>query len=343
MKILLIGSFLHPMYAPAFETGFKELGHDVKVIKYEDFQYGSGVMGSLLLRLQSRFHIGYKLLAYNRKIIEEAEEFCPDFIFLYRCYNIWSKTVRNLKEKGNIIFTYNNDDPFSGTPNLGYYRNFKSILPYADVNFIYRKKNIEDYENVGARNMRLLLPYYIGRNNYFIECEKDIPLAFLGHFENDGRDLFILKLKEEGLPVVVYGDEKWKGAPLYNKIKDIVFPAKRGEAYNETINHCRVCLVFFSKLNHDTYTRRCFEIPAAKGVMLCEYTDDMNELFPEGECAVYFRNVQELVEKAHFLLEHPDEAGRISENAYNRLKELGGSEYDRCQEIIDEYNKFNAE
>ena len=36
MRILLVGSFVHPMYAPAFESGFKALGHEVICVKYDD-------------------------------------------------------------------------------------------------------------------------------------------------------------------------------------------------------------------------------------------------------------------------------------------------------------------
>lgn len=34
MKILLVGSFEHPMYAPAFESGFKALGNEMVTVKY---------------------------------------------------------------------------------------------------------------------------------------------------------------------------------------------------------------------------------------------------------------------------------------------------------------------
>ena len=75
MKILLVGSFIHPMYAPAFELGFKKLGHEVRTIKYEDFLYGKGQVGQLMARLQNRLHIGLKLSAYNKTIIREANSF----------------------------------------------------------------------------------------------------------------------------------------------------------------------------------------------------------------------------------------------------------------------------
>ena len=41
MKILLVGSFKHPMYAPAFESGFRSLGHEVITVNYDEYLYGN--------------------------------------------------------------------------------------------------------------------------------------------------------------------------------------------------------------------------------------------------------------------------------------------------------------
>lgn len=337
MRILLVGSFQHPMYAPAFESGFRTLGHDINVVKYEDYLYGNRLIGRLLTRVQNRFHVGCKLKDYNADIVQSALKHGVDFVFLYRCYNVWERTVETLQAKGIRVITYNNDDPFSGTPNLGFYRNFHKILKLADVNYVYRRKNIKDYESVGARNIKVLLPYYIEKNNFHEECEDTIPVAFLGHFENDGRDCYVKALVDAGIPVTVFNGSDWEKAPLYDDIKSCIKPGKRGKDYNHTINECMVALVFLSKLNNDTYTRRCFEIPATQTLMLSEYTDDLNVMFPENECAVYFRNPDELVQKCKYLLDNPSEIKRIAQNGYNRLKEIGGSEVERCKQIIETY------
>ena len=340
MKILLVGSFEHPMYAPAFESGFKALGNEVVTVKYDDYLYGSGTINALLTRVQNRIHIGYRLSAYNNDIIKKAEALKADFVFLYRCYCIWPSTVKTLKKKGFFVFTYNNDDPFSGTPNLGFYRNFHRILRLTDVNYVYRKKNIADYESVGAKNIKVLLPYYIEKNNFREDCEDTIPVAFLGHFENDGRDKYIKALVDANIPVTVFNGSEWENAPLYEDIKACVKPGKRGKEYNHTINECLITIVFLSKLNSDTYTRRCFEIPATQTLMLSEYTDDLNEMYPSDECAVYFRNEDEIVKKCKWLLENPSEIKRIAEKGYRRLKELGGSEIDRCRQIVETYKEL---
>ena len=340
MKILIIGSFRWEMYAPAFYHAMVELGHDVKKIDYDKYHFKNiNLFTSFFNRLQDRFHVGFFIRKYNKDIINEVKGFKPDFVFLYRCYNIWGHTTSVISQH-SVVFSYNNDDPFSGVPSHYFYRYYKKNAQCCNINYVYRKKNIEDYSKIGINNTRLLLPYYLASKNRQINCHKDIPLAFLGHFEEDGRDRYIYNLKKAGIPIIVFGDEKWKEAPLYEYIKDVIFPAKRGAEYNETINRCQVCLVFFSKLNNDTYTRRCFEIPVTKTVMLCEYTDDMNSMFPEGDCAVYFQNQDELVEKAKELMKNEKMRNDIAQNAYAKLQSLGGSEFDRCCQIIEDWKSL---
>jgi len=352
MKILVIGSFKWSQYAPAIYTGFKEIGkeyqkekeeYQVEKIDYEDFLYTErNELTAFLNKVQNRFHFGCNIIKYNRAILQKVESFQPNFIFLYRCYSIYTKTLRKIKNSTNCkIFSYNNDDAFSGVPSKAYYRHFIKNAFLCDINFVYRKKNIEDFKKIGITNTKILLPHYLSTSNYRLEeVEKDIPIAFIGHFEDDGRDFLIKSLLEANIPVIVYGDEAWKNAPLYNDIKECILPARREEYYNRTLNRLKIALIFFSKINSDTYTRRCFEIPITKAVMLSEYTEDMNEMFPEGEAAVYFRNPTELVAKAKYLLEHPKKVMQLAEKACERLETLGASEKDRAKQIIEEYYKL---
>lgn len=340
-KILVIGSFKWEQYAPAIYDGFKNMGYQTEKVDIELFSYKSdNVFAFCLNKIQNRFHLGYNLIRYNREIVRKVNEFLPDLVFLYRCYSVYTDTLKKIKKNGCKVFSYNNDDPFSGVPSKSYYRHFFKNAPFCDVNFVYRKKNIEDFKKMGIYNTRLLLPHYLSKNNYYMGIEKDIPIAFVGHFENDGRDVYIKKMLDAKIPVVVFGDEAWKSAPLYEDIKDCIKPSKRGREYNEILNRLRVALVFLSKINSDTYTRRCFEIPATKTLILCEYTNDMDVFFPENECAVYFRSPEELVVKVKGLLNNQSEIDRMSENGFFRLQQLGGSEIDRAKEIIEIYESL---
>lgn len=183
------------------------------------------------------------------------------------------------------------------------------------------------------------MPYYIEDSNYYEIIPDDIPIAFIGHFEDDGRDQFIKALMDAGLSISVY-DSGWQESSLYNELRPVMKAPVYGSQYNHVLNKCQIALVFLSKLNSDTYTRRCFEIPATKTLMLSEYTDDLNALFPDNECAVYFRTKEELVEKCRELLSNPQRIAQIAENGYKRVHEIGGSEVDRCRQITELYQKL---
>lgn len=338
MKVLLIGSFRYGIYAPAFAAGFRELGHEVITIDYDSFHLVErNKLAIFLNRLQDRYHYGLKMKAYNKAVLDEVKLNNPDLVFLYRCYHIYSSTLRKIRGKA-VLMSYNNDDPFSGVPSKGYYRYHIANSCLCDINFVYRKCNIQDYAKLGVNNTKLLLPYYLSWQNKPIDCKKDIDVLYVGHFEDDGRDYCIKRLIEEGIDVQLYGGNTWKNSRYYNELSSFFHGEAFGDEYNRLLNRARVLLVFFSKHNHDTYTRRCFEIPAIKGVMLSEYTKDMDELYPEDECAAYFRNHVELVQKCKELISNDSEIQRIAQNAFVRLQTLGGSEIDRVKEIIDNYN-----
>lgn len=335
MKILLVGSYKYEMYAAAFSSGFKQLGHDVIDIDYEQFHIkGKGFLASFHNRFQDRFHYGLMMQQYNTAIIEAVEKEKPHFVFFYRCYHVWPSTMKRLKAL-SLLLSYNNDDPFSKKPSESFFRYHVKCSYYCDINFVYRQKNIDDYAKLGINNAQILLPYFLSWQNYPIECKKDIPIAFIGHFEADGRDYTIKKLRDAGLPVCVFGREyRWKESKLIKDMEDIFFAGVRGVEYNKILNRTRIALVFLSHRNHDTYTRRCFEIPASSSLMMAPYTNELNQLFEEGKEAVYYKNDEDLIEKCKYYLNHENELNKIASNGYKRLLEIGGSEIYRCSEIL---------
>lgn len=339
MKILIVGSFQYDIYAPSFYNAWKQMGHEVYSIDTNAYR-NKGVLKSILDKIQGKYHIGIPLFKLNKDIVKAVKEQSPDFVFFYSCWDVFSSTYREIKKTGVKFFTYTNDDPFSRILSKPWCRKFHRSLPLADWNFVYRFKNVDDYNGIGVNNISVLMPYFMRKNNFPMDLERTIPIAFMGHWENDGRDEYVKALLDADIPLTIYGDEAtWRMSSLYGRLKENGFlqPRKYKEEYNRTINQLLVDLVFLSKLNHDTYTRRCFEIPVTKTCMLCEYTKDMDKLFPEDECAVYFRNPSDFTKKAKKLIDHPEECKRIGENAYNRLKEIGGSEFDRCNEVIEKF------
>ena len=161
MKILLIGSYRYEFYAPAFSRGFRQLGCEVIDLPYDDYHFkGDGKLVHLLNTIQDRYHYGVKMRKYNKDIIKTVNEAKPDMVFLYRCYHIYNSTLKAIKDK-TIIMSYNNDDPFSAVPSQFYYRYHIANTHFCHINYVYRKKNIDDYAKLGVTNTEVLLPYYL--------------------------------------------------------------------------------------------------------------------------------------------------------------------------------------
>ena len=70
---------------------------------------------------------------------------------------------------------------------------------------------------------------------------------------------------------------------------------------------------------------RSYEVPAMRGVVLAEATDDHRQMFGE-EGALYFRDIPEMITKAKWLVAHQAEARQMADAGtcahYERSKHL---------------------
>ena len=354
MKILIIADWHGEIYAQAFYKGFQNLGIDTYKFSWKEYfkhyQYASryetdnNKLKSIYYRVQNKFLVGPTLWKINRDIVKKCVEIEPDLVFIYRGTHVYPSTIETIKKKiACKVFGYNNDDPFSSEYKGYEWRYYKKSIPLYDHIFSYRWKNIEDYKSMGYDKTSLLRSYYIKENNFYIEklpTQKYIcDVIFIGHFENDGRDEAIKLLIENAIDIRLYGTG-WEKSKLYD-----YFKSKFGEIkpvyndYNIALNSAKIALVFLSKLNNDTYTRRCFEIPATKTMMIAEYTDDLDSMFQEGVDAEYFRDAKELLEKINLYLEKKEKLHIVSTNGYERLIKDGHEVVDRCKNIICKYKE----
>ena len=337
IKIVVVGSYEHAMYAKAVYDEFVNQGYDVVAFDWDQYRSKGTKLYEFISRVQERLLIGRFVSHINNRLTNLVKELEPDLVFIYRGTHIKAITVRAIKEFGSIVFSYHNDDPFCGTPSLNYSRHYIKSASLCDFNFVYRHKNIDDFKNIGIHNVGLLRSYYVKENNFHIEGKKVYDLIFIGHFENDGRDIYVKALKDAGISINVFGDN-WERSTLYKEISEIHNGAKVGKDYNEYLNKAKLALVFLSRINNDTYTRRCFEIPVVKTLMLSEYSEDLASMFEPDKEAVYFGSANELVDKCKSLL---DDSARIDEIAlagYSRLMKDGHSISDRIDEIVERFN-----
>ncbi len=355
MKILIVADWHGEIYAQAFYDGFKSLGYETFKFSWKEYFYhyqyanryetDNNRLKSFYYKAQNKFLVGPTLWKINSDLVRKCKEIEPDLVFIYRGTHIYPSTIETVKKLGSKVFGYNNDDPFSSEYKGYEWRHYKASIPLYDWIFSYRWKNIEDYKALGYERVSLLRSYYLKSNNYHIEnLPKDdykCDVVFIGHFEDDRRDEAIKLLIENGIDVKLYGTE-WENSKYYDffinyqgEIKPIY------KEYNLALNSAKIALVFLSKLNNDTYTRRCFEIPVTKTMMMAEYTEDLaKNLFEEGREAEYFRDKEELLQKVQYYLKDEKKLQEIGNSGYKRVLKDGHEVVDRCKEIVRVYNEL---
>lgn len=346
MKILVIGDFQYSIYEEAFFNAWKKLGHEVLSFSWAKYFLGidfgvSSRFKKLWLKLQNRYCFGSAIQKINSDLADYIENTKIDFIFVYRGRYLLPQTIKKIKQKKIKLAIYNNDDPFSKDYPIFYWRLFHRCLKLYDFVFAYRPKNVIDYKKRNIDKVFLLPPYYIASQNFPINLAEQnkysCDVSFIGHYEPDGRDEYIRKILEDKINLKVFGDG-WSKSKHYHYFIDTlkeIKPIRDPQQYNLAINSSKISLVFLSKRNNDTYTRRCFEIPAAKGFMLSIYTSDLAQIFSPKVEAEYFNDPNEAIEKIRYYLTNDNLRKKIAHQGYEKLLNGQHEIFDKAKQVLE--------
>ncbi len=252
----------------------------------------------------------------NNKILDAVSRFSFDMIWIEKGNTIWPNTIKKLRQLNVPIISFSEDDMYS--------RHNRSLfytygLKYYDLAVTTKSYNVSELKELGARNT------YFVNNTYFSDYHK-VPtyhedefskynndVVFVGTYENDRAEILEF-LIDKGIDVKIWGNG-WNRF----KYKDhIMGSGIYGNEYIKTICGAKIALCFLRKKNRDRQTTRSVEIPACKGFMLAERTDEHLSLFDEGKEAEYFSTRDELVKKIEYYLNNHIRREEIRELGYIR-------------------------
>ena len=344
IKIMIVGAWAWPQYEEAFARGLRESGIEVSALAISNFFIG------FLGRIQQIIPLpGPELLRLNRAVVATAKEQQPDLVLFWRPTHILPKTINQLAGMCIQTVSYNNDDPFGAKTygKLPWHQHFLwhwyiKCLPLFNYNFFFRKINCAEARAHGAMHGEVVLPYFMPWKDHPVQLSAaeqqryETDVVFVGHYESDGREVNIRALVSAGIRVKLWGGHYWSRAvlgELYDRLGPIM-PVE-GDAYGKALCGAKICLCFLSKLNRDTYTRRCFEIPACGRVMLAERTNDLLQFFKEDEEACFFSSAEELVRKAQWLINNPDIRESIAQAGLRRAWADGHDVVSRAKYFIN--------
>lgn len=113
--------------------------------------------------------------------------------------------------------------------------------------------------------------------------------------------------------------------------------AEEAQAYN----NCKIAISVSNFNINRYYSDRLLRIMGCGAFPLSHEFEGMDLDFTEGHNIVSFKNLDELIEKCYYYLEHDSDRNLIAENAYNTAHSKCTWDI-RCQELIQLLNKYDA-
>ena len=123
-------------------------------------------------------------------------------------------------------------------------------------------------------------------------------------------------LAKNGIKVHVWGNG-WTNKMRNESHSNLIINSYpiTGEAYARAITSASINLCFLRKLNRDTHTSRTFEIPACRGFMLAERTEEHLNFFSE-RLRLCISAQEELLERVRYYLDNRAIRDKIAEGLH---------------------------
>ena len=334
LRVLIAGDGRHAWHEEAWVRALRDMGHEVRLFAFSEF------FGSVLGRIQNRLLLGPRIGESNRALLRLAHEFQPDVFLAYRALHLLPRTLAALREglPNARLVSYQNDNIFGALKGKSYWRLFRRALPLFDLHLVYRSQDVARFLDSGAKRAQVLRSFYLPwlhRRISPLELRgPSVDIGFYGHSEPDHRlDQLDYLMRHLPAQYEIRGTDwaRWSRGRAWAGMNTTPLHL---EDYVQAINRTRLCLCFLSSWNQDSYTRRCFEIPACGSLLLSQRTDDLLTLYEEDKEAVFFSSAEELVDKAGFYLRHPTARDEIAGMGQRRCIVSGYDIHSRMKEWL---------
>jgi spore maturation protein CgeB len=247
--------------------------------------------------------------------------------------------LERLRGYGITVANYSSDDPWN--PGL-YAPWFIEALASYDIVFTPRRANLNEFRRAGVRELHYL-PFAYDPEEHRPECgasarNADVSdVLFVGGSDAD-RLAVVLPLVRAGLKLALFGQ--------YWDRHEETRPFSRGVAGQDRIrsasSSAKIVLCLVRRANRDEHVMRSYEAAAIGGCILAEDTQDHRRIFgPEGQSAVYFDSVEEMVRHATRLSADGALRRNLALALRERMRAANDTYADRLREILARANAIS--
>lgn len=274
---------------------------------------------------------GPRLRQANESLIARCRELRPDIVWVDAGEWVRPETLRALSEQGIFLVHHVTDALDARDWRVDMKR--RLLRDTASCYDIFFTTNMDDQKKLAGSPRPVALLTDLGYDHRRFEpspmsdelaAEWDNELVFIGHYEAN-TEAGILALIDAGLPVRVYGHAPWFASKNRSKLGDRLRPQLGNEDYIRALKGARIGLCIVSVLNYNQTAARSFEIPGCGTFLLAIRTPQHLDCYEEGKEAEFFGDHDELVRKARYYLEHPEEREAIARRGLERCVASGYS------------------
>lgn len=277
------------------------------------------------------------LRARNQALLQTARAYQPDLIWLAGGNNvIYPETLARIKaETGAILLYLNGVSPivFSHPMEREASRLYDIVL----VNDFYHGMQ---WREMGAPRV-VCLPYvaidpFYHRPSRPFKPEYTCDVAFVGTLVPH----HLYSERIQALQALVHDFDV--GIWTVHDVPDSLRPYVRGYALGkdmlDIISHAKISLNVHGDFMRYGGNMRLFESAGVRAFQIVDARDGIDTWFTPGEHLVTFSDVQDLREKVAYYLAHPDERGRMIDNALKHVRTFHTYEHrwQRIKQLLEE-------
>lgn len=327
LRILIVGNRGGTNIGGCFERAARRLGISATLVESREATDGAAWLRRINWYLRNRRPTW--LERFSAKVVRTCAETESEVAIVTGITALSARCIDRLVKSGVKVVNYLTDDPWNTSHKAQWF--FEALPKYSAI-FSPRKANIADLLSVGCRRV-IYLPFAYDAELHYPASHSSHPaheVVFVGGADADRVRLFSAAATR-GLPLALYGDY-WHRSPTLR----CFWRGYAGiEALREVTTNAAVSVCLLRTANRDGHTMRSFEIPAMAGVVLAEASEDHMQIFgPEGECALYFTDATQLVDKARWLLEHQVEAKGLAQRVRDRVVSGKNTYVDRLEAML---------
>lgn len=272
-----------------------------------------------------RYKMGPLIGKVNQYVLDNLGEKHYDLIWVDKAIYLTQETTKMLRSHTKKLVHYTPDPAFT------FHRSqlFFESMPLYDYMVTTKSFEVEDFiQMMGHKDKVLYVTQGFDKNLHrpIVEWSQKKGVAFIGHYEEKRMQPIEFLLQNE-IDVTLAGIG-WEKFVKSHKSKHLHYLGNGvfGDKYVEAVSSCLYAWGAVSKWIPEKHTTRTFEIPACKTALLTERNEEIEGFFTDNE-VIYYKRIEDLIDKVKYYNEHPQELKELVEKGYKKVQ-LGGFDYE---------------